>query len=250
MAVILIKVPALNDRREDIPLLIDFFTKKIAKEQGSPLKVFSSEAIALLQTYDWTGNIRELRNVVERLIILGEQEVSKDDVEALCKQMRMQISIFQIDAFTDVLFGGNPAAVCPLEYWLDDHILQQIAAENNLAETAFFVKESADQFHLRWFTPEIEMDLCGHATLASAYVLFEELGYSNYRIEFKKRSGALRVEKENDLFVSDFPSRPPKQHLPKSIKDGLNLIPDEVWKSRDYVLVYEREEDVKRYNLT
>ena len=106
----------------------------------------------------------------------------------------MQISIFQIDAFTDVLFGGNPAAVCPLEYWLDDHILQQIAAENNLAETAFFVKESADQFHLRWFTPEIEMDLCGHATLASAYVLFEELGYSNSRIEFKTRSGAICVE--------------------------------------------------------
>ena len=125
--------------------------------------------------------------------------------------MRMQISIFQIDAFTDVLFGGNPAAVCPLECWLDDHILQQIAAENNLAETAFFVKESADQFHLRWFTPEIEMDLCGHATLASAYVLFEELGYSNSRIEFKTRSGALRVEKENDLFVLDFPSRPPKR---------------------------------------
>ena len=81
LAVILIKIPALNDRREDIPLLIDFFTKKIAKEQGSPEKVFSSEAVALLQTYDWTGNIRELRNVVERLIILGEQEVSKDDVK-------------------------------------------------------------------------------------------------------------------------------------------------------------------------
>ena len=81
LAVILIKIPALNDRREDIPLLIDFFTKKIAKEQGSPQKVFSSEAVALLQTYDWTGNIRELRNVVERLIILGEQEVSKDDVK-------------------------------------------------------------------------------------------------------------------------------------------------------------------------
>lgn len=159
--------------------------------------------------------------------------------------MRMRISIFQIDAFTDVLFGGNPAAVCPLEYWLDDHILQQIAAENNLAETAFFVKESADQFHLRWFTPEIEMDLCGHATLASAYVLFEELGYSNSRIEFKTRSGALRVEKENDLFVLDLPSRPPKRAtLPKSIKDGLNILPNEVWKSRDYVLVYEREEDI------
>ena len=161
--------------------------------------------------------------------------------------MRMQISIFQIDAFTDVLFGGNPAAVCPLEYWLDDHILQQIAAENNLAETAFFVKESADQFHLRWFTPEIEMDLCGHATLASAYVLFEELGYSNSRIEFKTRSGVLHVEKENDLFVLDFPSRPPKRvTLPKSIKDGFNTLPIEVWKSRDYVLVYEREEDVKK----
>ena len=87
----------------------------------------------------------------------------------------MIIKLFQIDAFTDKLFAGNPAAVCPLEEWLEDDVLQKIAIENNLAETAFFVKLETGNYHLRWFTPEIEMDLCGHATLASAFVLFEEL---------------------------------------------------------------------------
>ena len=95
----------------------------------------------------------------------------------------MNIPIYQIDAFTNHLFGGNPAAVCPLDHWIDDDLLQNIAMENNLAETAFFVPLSSGNFHLRWFTPEIEMDLCGHATLASAHVIFEELKFKNEESE-------------------------------------------------------------------
>ena len=159
----------------------------------------------------------------------------------------MQIDIFQIDAFTDRLFAGNPAAVCQLDNWLEDRILQQIATENNLAETAFFVKQLNGLFHLRWFTPEFEMDLCGHATLASAYVLFEELGYNGKEVKFETKSGELVVNKENDLFVLDFPSRPPmKSTLPQIIRNGLNLQPKEVWKARDYLLLYENEDDIRK----
>jgi PhzF family phenazine biosynthesis protein len=157
----------------------------------------------------------------------------------------MKIDIFQIDAFTSTLFGGNPAAVCPLEHWLEDSVLQKIAAENNLAETAFFVKLSEGRFHLKWFTPQHEMDLCGHATLASAFVIFNELGYTGSEITFESNSGDLSVEKEGDLFVLDFPSRPPeKSTLPNIISDSLNILPKEVLKSRDYVLVYDSEEDI------
>ncbi len=159
----------------------------------------------------------------------------------------MKIKIFQIDAFTDKLFGGNPAAVCPLDHWLEDKLLLQIAAENNLAETAFFLKLPDDRFHLRWFTPEIEMDLCGHATLASAYVIFEELGYQGKEIKFKTLSGELLVKKKEDQLEMDFPSRPPvKAELPEIIRQSLNLQPKEVWKARDYLLVYEQEEDIRK----
>ncbi len=158
----------------------------------------------------------------------------------------MKIKIFQIDAFTDTLFKGNPAAVCPLDNWLDDTLLQEIAKENNLAETAFFVQQTENQFHLRWFTPEFEMDLCGHATLASAFVLFEELGHPGEEIKFNTRSGELTVKKKDDLFELDFPSRPPERsELPDIISQGLSLQPREVWKARDYLLVYDSEEDIK-----
>jgi PhzF family phenazine biosynthesis protein len=112
----------------------------------------------------------------------------------------MKIDLFQIDAFTDKVFGGNPATVCPLTNWLKDDILQKIAAENNLAETAFFVRLLNDEFHIRWFTPEFEMDLCGHATLASAFVIFEELNYTGQQVTFTSNSGILTVKKSNDLF--------------------------------------------------
>lgn len=158
----------------------------------------------------------------------------------------MKIKIYQIDAFTDQLFGGNPAAVCPLDSWPDDNILQNIALENQLAETAFFVKLPNEVFHLRWFTPEIEMDLCGHATLASAFVLFNELAYAGNEILFDTLSGRLSVKKRGDYLELDFPARPPqKAELPQIISDGLNIQPVEVWKARDYLLVYDTEEDIK-----
>lgn len=157
----------------------------------------------------------------------------------------MKIQIFQIDAFTNKLFGGNPAAVCPLKEWLDDELLQKIAAENNLAETAYFVQLDDGSFHLRWFTPQHEMDLCGHATLASAFVIFNELNHKKTRIDFQSKSGSLSVTKEGDLLVLDFPSRPPvKTELPSIIQRSLSIQPKQVLKSRDYVLVYETEDDI------
>lgn len=159
----------------------------------------------------------------------------------------MKLKMFQIDAFTSTLFGGNPAAVCPLEYWLTDEVLQNIAIENNLAETAFFVQTATNRFHLRWFTPEFEMDLCGHATLASAFVILNELGNQSDEIFFDTLSGPLSVKKMNDYLELDFPSRPPqKATLPQAIVDGLNIQPIEIWKARDYLLVYASEEDIKR----
>jgi PhzF family phenazine biosynthesis protein len=159
----------------------------------------------------------------------------------------MTIKIFQIDTFTNTLFKGNPAAVCYLDQWLDDVLLQQIASENNLAETAFFIKKSNNKFDLRWFTPEFEMDLCGHATIATAYVIFEELGFLEKKIIFTTHSGELIVEKKNDVYELDFPSRPPiKSELPEIISKGLNLQPIEIWKARDYLLVYNNEEEIRK----
>ena len=158
----------------------------------------------------------------------------------------MKIDLFQIDAFTDKLFAGNPAAVCPLNEWPEDEILQKIAIENNLAETAFFVKLDSERYHLRWFTPEIEMDLCGHATLASAFVLFEELAYEKDKIFFESKSGVLSVRKTDGYLELDFPSRPPKKAaLPSSISEALNIQPQEIWQARDYLLVYNSEEEIK-----
>ena len=158
----------------------------------------------------------------------------------------MKLKIFHIDAFTDQLFGGNPAAVCPLEAWPDDKILQNIARENNLPETAFFVQLSEKKYHLRWFTPEIEMDLCGHATLAAAFVIIHELGNNNSTILFDTQSGLLQVKEIEGYLELDFPSRPPKKvDLPPIIRDGLNILPKEIWKARDYLLVYNSERDIE-----
>lgn len=158
----------------------------------------------------------------------------------------MIIDIYQIDAFTDTVFKGNPAAICPLDNWLSDDTLLNIAKENNLAETAYFVKLKNGNYHLRWFTPEIEMDLCGHATLASAYVLFEHLGYENHQITFETLSGHLVVKKDNNFLEMNFPSRPAKQsQLPKIIADSLSIQPKEVYKARDYLLVYDSEKTIK-----
>lgn len=116
----------------------------------------------------------------------------------------MKIPLYQIDAFTERVFSGNPAAVCPLESWLNDKMLQSIAAENNLAETAFFVRDD-EGFRIRWFTPKAEVDLCGHATLASAFVIFTFMNYEGDRISFQSRSGILTVTKDGEWFILNFP---------------------------------------------
>ena len=116
----------------------------------------------------------------------------------------MKLKLYQVDAFTDKVFSGNPAAVCPLDSWLKDDLLQNIAMENNLAETAFYVK-NGDAYEIRWFTPTIEVDLCGHATLASAYVLFNYQGYPDKTVKFlSRRSGVLSVERDADLLKFNF----------------------------------------------
>jgi PhzF family phenazine biosynthesis protein len=156
----------------------------------------------------------------------------------------IQLEIYQIDAFTNTLFGGNPACVVPLKEWLPDELLLQITRENAVAETAFFIIHE-DHIHLRWFTPEVEMDLCGHATLATAHVLTTILNYGKETLVFRTLSGELSVKVENNLYTLDFPSRMPvSATLPASIKNALNRLPTEVLKSRDYVLVYENEQHI------
>jgi predicted PhzF superfamily epimerase YddE/YHI9 len=156
----------------------------------------------------------------------------------------MKIPIYQIDAFTSKLFSGNPAAVCPLESWLDDKTLLNLAAENNLSETAFFVEEEKG-FRLRWFTPEAEIDLCGHATLAAAYVIFNELGHRGDAIAFQSLSGKLTVMREDGQLVLDFPSRAPVACLPpEKALESLGGNPMKILRSRDYFVVYNSEEEV------
>ena len=162
----------------------------------------------------------------------------------------MKLNIFQIDAFTDKLFGGNPAAVIPLEKWIDDVLMQRIALENNLSETVFFVpSQQADvDFEIRWFTPELEINLCGHATLASAYVLYHFLNYSKEEIHFSSRSGILKVKREGDLICMDFPSwKPEKLHgYPFEIPAMLgNVEIVGVYKHRDVLVELTNEESVK-----
>jgi PhzF family phenazine biosynthesis protein len=157
----------------------------------------------------------------------------------------MKIPLYQVDAFTDKPFGGNPAAVCPLDRWPEDRLLQSIALENNLSETAFFVPE-VDGYRLRWFTPAVEVELCGHATLASAHVLFQHLGFRGKRIRYFTRSGELGVEKQGGLLVLDFPSRPPKpEALPKGLPEALGKGPAEFHAWNDYWLaLFGSEEQV------
>jgi PhzF family phenazine biosynthesis protein len=156
----------------------------------------------------------------------------------------MEISLYQIDAFASELFEGNPAAVCPLEEWLPDKTMQSIAEENNLSETAFFVP-TANGFHIRWFTPKDEVDLCGHATLATAYVLYDILGYKRDKIEFDSRSGLLLVTKDNERIVMDFPAQPPVLcDIPKEVIKAFDIAPIECLKSEDYIVVFEREIDI------
>jgi len=156
----------------------------------------------------------------------------------------MKLDLYQIDAFTDKVFGGNPACIVPLDEWLPDDILLKIAKENAVAETAYFI-EYDDKVHLRWFTPEVEMDLCGHATLAAAYVLKEFLNFGNENIIFTSKSGELIVSSNDNLLTMNFPSRKPvAASLPDLISKSLNIQPKFTLKARDYLLVYETEQDI------
>ncbi|MBK4991580.1 PhzF family phenazine biosynthesis protein [Pseudomonas sp. S36] len=153
----------------------------------------------------------------------------------------MQLEIFQVDAFSAEPFGGNPAAVIPLEHWLPDQVLQRIAEENNLSETAYFVR-NGEGFDLRWFTPTVEVDLCGHATLASAYVLFEQLGEPAQVLRFNTRSGELRVTRGDDgLLAMDFPAKQPAAaEMPAGLLEALGLHQAlALYRSDDYVVVIE-----------
>jgi PhzF family phenazine biosynthesis protein len=157
----------------------------------------------------------------------------------------MKVPYYEVSAFTTNPFGGNPAGVCPLETWPPDPTLQGIAANNNLAETGFFVPRDTD-FELRWFTPTTEVDLCGHATLAAAFVLFTERGWPAEKITFHTRSGALVVSLSGDRLTLDFPSRPAQPcPAPDALVRGLGARPVEVFKARDYLAVFASEAEVR-----
>lgn len=159
----------------------------------------------------------------------------------------MPQKIYQIDAFTDQVFSGNPAAVCPLEHWLNEDILQKIASENNLAETAFYVRQG-NQYHIRWFTPTVEVDLCGHATLAAAFVLFQHENYPENSISFySPRSGALSVTKNGALLTLNFPTDVLEPiALSEELTAGFNLKPTLAFKGKtDYLLVFDQEEQIR-----
>jgi predicted PhzF superfamily epimerase YddE/YHI9 len=163
----------------------------------------------------------------------------------------MRLAYFQVNAFTRNTYGGNPAGVCPLSAWLPEKTLLEIAAENNFAETAFFVPHGeGGVYELRWFTPEVEVDLCGHATVASAHVLFSEPAadakHANGPVlRFLTRSGELAAHKRGKLIELDFPSRPPQPcPTPAALIEGLGRKPREVLRARDYLAVFDAAEDV------
>jgi len=157
----------------------------------------------------------------------------------------MKLPCYIVDAFAGEVFRGNPAAVCPLDSWLPDATLQNIAAENNLSETAFIVPRG-DEFELRWFTPTMEVDLCGHATLAAAFVMFAERKFSGDEIRFHSRSGMLTVTRAGDILTLDFPSRPPQScEMPEALVRGLGARPEQVFKSRDYLAVFSSAAEVR-----
>ncbi|HEV2200295.1 MAG TPA: PhzF family phenazine biosynthesis protein [Bryobacteraceae bacterium] len=168
----------------------------------------------------------------------------------------MKIPLYQVDAFTDKRFHGNPAAICPLDHWLPDAVMQSIAAENNLSETAFYVRgnghgaqehRAGEQMELRWFTPAVEVDLCGHATLATALVVLDiRKEVPGSHVEFKTKSGTLVVERDGDRYAMDFPARPPAPcEAHPELVAGLGAQPVEILAARDYLCVYPSEADVR-----
>jgi PhzF family phenazine biosynthesis protein len=161
----------------------------------------------------------------------------------------MRLRLYQVDAFSSHVFGGNPAAVVPLNAWLPDDVLQAIAQENNLSETAFVLREEVKGWQIRWFTPTQEVDLCGHATLASAYILFTRLSPGVERVQFASRSGPLVVMERGDWLELDFPTWPPQPcALPEGLVEALGATPRETLLSRDLVAVFDSEEQVRGLN--
>jgi PhzF family phenazine biosynthesis protein len=157
----------------------------------------------------------------------------------------MKITQYQVDAFAARVFEGNPAAICPLDDWLPDALLQSIAQENNLSETAFYVAEG-EGFRLRWFTPVAEVDLCGHATLATAHVLFNQRGYQAEEIVFATRSGELRVRREGELLSMNFPATPAKPCTPPAaLMAALGIKPAAVLAADDYLVVIDSESAIR-----
>jgi PhzF family phenazine biosynthesis protein len=160
----------------------------------------------------------------------------------------MNIPIYQVDAFTNQLMSGNPAAVCPLSEWLSEETMQKIAAENNLSATAFFVKRDG-HYELRWFTPASELTLCGHATLATSHVIFNCLNWEDKAVDFVSlRSGHLRVEKQNDLLVLDFPKFSLTEiEMPAGLVEAIGKRPQRIWETQGHfaMLLFENEEDIK-----
>ncbi len=158
----------------------------------------------------------------------------------------MNIPCYQVDAFSQRPFGGNPAAVCPLEAWLPDPVMQDMAAENALSETAFFVRRADGDFDLRWFTPAVEVDLCGHATLASALVLFDHLEPGRAAVQFHTRSGPLRVERDGALLAMDLPAWPPREvAASEEVERAIGCRAREVLLGRDLVVAVDSAEQVR-----
>jgi len=158
----------------------------------------------------------------------------------------MDIRFYHIDAFADRIFAGNPAGVCFLDAWIEDPILQSIAAENNLPETAFLV-QADNHYELRWFTPKVEIDLCGHGTLASAFALFEYVNPKARQVDFQTKSGILTVQRQGNLLIMDFPTRRPEPcQPPEHIDEIMGISPSRTLRSRDLVVVYENEDHIRR----
>lgn len=200
-----------------------------AKDEAgdTPLDALSLYAGTKAQFDEWKNCFRPLIHDIDERIIF-----------------RKKLPLFQIDAFTDKQFGGNPACVVQLTDWLPDELMLKIACENAVAETAFFIIGN-DKIKLRWFTPEIEMDLCGHATLATAYAMKTMLRFPGSRLVFDTLSGDLVVTVNQDLYTLDFPARKPvPSPLPEIISTALSKQPQQVLRARDYVLVYETEQDI------
>ena len=161
----------------------------------------------------------------------------------------MRYPIYQINAFSKHPFGGNPACVVPLTKWLPDEEMLAIAKENAVSETAFYI-ESCRKIELRWFTPEIEMDLCGHATLAAAHCLVTHRAFATHPVKFITKSGVILVNVNDDKYQLDMPSRTGAQAtLPKNIEDALSIKPKEVYKARDYLLEYESQSDIEALQI-